>query len=84
MATVVGGLVFLIIAFLIWEAWPILSSLNWLKFFTDAAWQPSNELYLMLPMAIATIAVVLGAVLLATPIGVLSALFCHYYAPKPI
>ncbi|NES20570.1 MAG: ABC transporter permease subunit [Symploca sp. SIO3E6] len=38
----------------------------------------------MLPMAIATIAVVLGAVLLATPIGVLSALFCHYYAPKPI
>lgn len=83
-ATLVGVLVVLITLFLLLEAWPVLRSVNWLRFLTDAAWQPSQNLYQMTPMVIGTLAVVLGAIVLAVPVGVLSALFCHYYAPRPI
>ncbi|MEM7067000.1 MAG: phosphate ABC transporter permease subunit PstC [Cyanobacteria bacterium P01_B01_bin.77] len=83
-ATLVGALVILITFFLIWEAWPLLTSMNWLRFLNDDTWQPSQNLYQMTPMIIGTLAVVIGALLLAIPAGILSGLWCHYYAPKPI
>ncbi|WP_228016227.1 PstC family ABC transporter permease [Leptolyngbya ectocarpi] len=83
-ATLVGALVIVITLFLLWEAWPILQSINWLRFLSDSRWQPSQNLYQMTSMIIATLMVVIGAVLLAVPVGVLSGLFCHYYAPAPI
>ncbi len=83
-AVLVGALVVFITFFLLWEAWPLLQSVNWLRFLSDSTWQPSQNLYQMTPMIIGTLAVVIGAVLLAIPIGILSGLFCNYYAPGPI
>lgn len=83
-AMLVGTIVILITVFLIWEAWPLLRSTGWLRFLSDRAWQPSENLYQMTPMVMGTFAVVMGALVLAVPLGVLSGLWCHYYAPRPI
>jgi phosphate transport system permease protein len=41
-------------------------------------------MYNLIPMLWGTLAAMAGSVLLATPIGILSAVFCHYYAPPSV
>ncbi|HSM81631.1 MAG TPA: phosphate ABC transporter permease subunit PstC, partial [Nodosilinea sp.] len=45
------------------------------------AWSPTQAAYNLLPMIWGTLAVTVGAVVLAVPLGLGSALFCQYYAP---
>jgi phosphate transport system permease protein len=80
-ALVAGAILVLIVAFLCKEAWPVLSKVGLGRFFTDASWHPTDGLYNLVPMLTGTLAVMVGAVLVATPLGILSAVFCHYYAP---
>ncbi|WP_293064657.1 phosphate ABC transporter permease subunit PstC [Okeania sp. SIO2B3] len=80
-ASVVGILVVIITAFLIVESLPIFDDIGILAFFTDASWSPIQGFYNLTPMLVGTLLVVTGAVVLAAPVGILSALFCHYYAP---
>lgn len=84
MALVSGAIVVLIVLFLIWETLPILQSVGLNRFFTDPDWHPTNEEFNLLPMLWGTLLVTVGAVLIATPLGVLSAIFCHYYASRAI
>lgn len=82
---IVSGLILLAIAgFLCWEAWPILQNIGLSRFFTDSSWHPTSNEFNLLPMLWGTLLVAAGAVLLATPMGILSAIFCHYYAPTAI
>lgn len=81
MTLVSGGIVVLIISFLLWEAFPILKEIGIFRFFTDVSWHPSAEQYNLIPMIAGTLLTSLGAILLATPAGILSAIFSHYYAP---
>lgn len=83
-AAIVGTIVLFIIGFLVMESMPIFRKVGVLPFLRDASWNPTQGLYSLTPMLIGTLLVVAGAVLLAAPIGILSALFCHYYAPKPV
>ncbi len=83
-ALIAGCLLFLIVIFLIHEAWPALQQLGITSFFTDDAWYPTESLYLLTPMLWGTFLATLGAVLLAAPIGILSALFIQYYAPSSL
>lgn len=83
-AAIVGTIVLLIIGFLVLESESVLQKVGVLPFLTDTSWNPMQELYNITPMLVSTLLVVTGAILLATPIGILSALFCHYYSPKPI
>ena len=83
-AAIVGTIVLFIIGFLVLESIPIFRKVGILPFLKDAYWNPTQGLYNLTAMLISTLLVVAGAVLLAAPIGILSALFCHYYAPKPI
>jgi len=83
-AGIAGLILLFIIAFLILEALPALRTLGLIRFVTDPSWHPGEEFYLMLPMMWGTLFATLGAVVLATPLGLLSALFCRWYAPKPI
>ncbi len=84
MALVSGAIVLLILLFLIWETLPILQSIGLNRFFNDPSWHPTSEEFNLTPMLWGTVVVTAGAVLIATPLGILSAIFCHYYAPPAI
>lgn len=79
--TVVSLLV-MIIAFLFIESWPVIQSTsNPASFVTHDAWFPSTGEYGMLPMIVASLLVVSGALFLSIPTGIASALFIVYFAP---
>jgi phosphate transport system permease protein len=80
-ATIAGTIVMLIMVFLIMEALPALHHVGLLRFFTDPSWHPAEGFYNLTPMLWGTLFAMTGSVLIATPLGILSAVFCHYYAP---
>lgn len=80
-AVIAGMIVMLIVAFLIVEALPVLYHVGLLRFFTDPSWHPAAGFYNLTPMLWGTLFAMTGSVLIATPLGILSAVFCHYYAP---
>lgn len=84
MAILSAAIVLLIMLFLFWETLPILLHIGLNRFFNDPDWHPTNEEFNLLPMLWGTILVTVGAVLIATPLGISSAIFCHYYAPGAI
>lgn len=75
----------LIAGFVAWEALPALQSPGLWRFWSDAAWHPAGGAeagqFGLAPMVAATLALAAGAALLATPLGVLSAMFSAFYAP---
>lgn len=77
-------LLLVVLAFLVGEAWPALSGEGWLRFVRDDSWHPLEDQFGLLPMVWATLAAAVGAVLLAAPLGLASAVFQHFYAPSPI
>lgn len=83
-AAIAGTIVMLIVAFLIAEAIPVLQHVGLLRFFTDPSWHPAEGFYNLTPMLWGTLFAMAGSVLIATPLGILSAVFCHYYAPSAL
>ncbi len=81
LAAVASTIVILIVTFLIMEALPVLQGIGLLRFFTDPSWHPAEGFYNLTPMLWGTLFAMAGSVLIATPLGILSAVFCHYYAP---
>jgi phosphate transport system permease protein len=81
-----GLIVLLIVAFLALESFPALRHVGLLRFFSDASWHPRplacEGQFNLLPMLWGTLIAMLGAVLVATPVGILSAAFCQFYAPR--
>ncbi len=82
LTAIAGAIVVLIVVFLVLEALPVLRRVGLARFFTDPAWHPAEGFYNVLPMLWGTLFAMLGSVLIATPLGILSAVFCHYYAPE--
>ncbi len=80
-AVIAGTIVILIVTFLIVEALPVLRHVGVLRFFTDPSWHPAEGFYNLTPMLWGTLFAMAGSVLIATPLGILSAVFCQYYAP---
>lgn len=81
-ALLAAVIVLLVLTFLVKESWPVLRHVALTRFITDASWHPVEGLYKLTPMLSATLYSTLGAVLLAAPLGVASALFSRYYAPS--
>lgn len=77
-------IVVLIVAFLVLEALPALHHVGLLRFFTDPSWHPAEGFYNFTPILWGTLFATAGSVLIATPLGILSAVFCHYYASLPL
>jgi phosphate transport system permease protein len=84
LATIAGAIALLIVVFLLWESLPIFSRIPLSRFFTDSSWNPTAGLYNLSPMLLGTFLAMAGAVLIATPIGILSAVFCQFYAPSMV
>lgn len=77
-------IVLLVLGFLLREAWPVLSEGGWRRFVNDTGWYPLEGRYGLLPMVWATLAAAFGAILLAAPLGLASAIFERFYAPAAI
>ena len=84
LGAIAGGIMILVVGFLLKEALPVLQEVGITAFFQDETWNPQEQSYNLVPMLWGTGLIMLGSVLLATPLGIISALFCHYYAPAPI
>ncbi len=76
-----AAIVFLVVAFVALEAWPALRDLGILVFFTDNSWYPTEGTWGIRPMVLGSLYATLGAVLLAAPLALLSAVFLRFYAP---
>lgn len=81
-AGIAGAIVLLIVVFLVMDALPALTHIGVVRFFTDPSWHPAEGFYNLTPMLWGTLFAMVGSVLVATPLGILSAVFCHYYAPS--
>lgn len=77
-------LLLMVLGFLLHEAAPLLSQSGATQLLTDASWYPLENQFGMLPMGVATLAAALGAVLLAGPLGVVSAIFLTFVAPPAV
>lgn len=84
LAFIAGVLVILITGFLFLEALPVLQQVGILPFFRDRTWHPAQDSYNLIPMVWGTLLTTIGAVLIAAPLGIGSAIFCQYYAPPII
>lgn len=82
MAGIAAAILLLMVFFLGGESLPLLREIGILRFFTDPGWHPTSDRFNLAPMLLGTILVSLGAVLLATPCGIASAIFCRYYSPS--
>ncbi len=79
-----AAIVMLILIFLIGESWPAWQSPGIAQFFLDESWHPSSGQYNLTPMIAATLITSAGAMLLAAPLGIASAVFVQFYAPGPL
>jgi phosphate transport system permease protein len=80
-AVVSGAVVLLIALFLLLEALPALRDGGAARFLTDGTRRPGEALYGVLPLVAGTVLVAGGGLLLAVPLGILSAVFAVHYAP---
>jgi phosphate transport system permease protein len=83
-AWLAGGISLLIFLSVASDAYPLLRKIGLLRFFTDSGWFPTENQFNLVPMLTGTLAAMAGAVLVATPVGIASAVFCNFYAPKPL
>ncbi|WP_330970596.1 hypothetical protein, partial [Lysobacter sp. A3-1-A15] len=87
-AALAAAIVVLIFGFIVLESLPALGSVGMMRFFNDPSWHPAGGAargsFNLGPMLVGTIAAAGGAILLATPLGLGSALFSRFYAPAPV
>lgn len=76
--------VLLVVAFLAIESWPAFQRVEFRRFLTDAGWHPLSGLFNLLPMIVGTALTTVGALLIAVPLGIGSAVFGCFYAPAGV
>ncbi|WP_339667917.1 phosphate ABC transporter permease subunit PstC [Dasania marina] len=85
LASATALLLALIILFLLNESWPFFANRwrdgSWLQLFYGQSWYPLEGQFGMAPMILSSLAVTVGAVVLALPLGLGSAIFLQFYAP---
>ena len=79
-AMIAALVMLLILAFLLLESWPALFQLTPARFWMDVSWHPLEASYNLMPMLSGTVLASIGALLLAIPLGLASALFIVFYA----
>lgn len=67
--------VILICLFLFVNGIPAMGKIGLFKFLSGTTWRPSNDIYGIFPMILASIYVTAGAIVVGVPIGVLTAIF---------
>jgi phosphate transport system permease protein len=84
LAAASGAIVLLVAFFVTSESVPVLRDVGPLRFFSDPSWHPRagalQGSFNLVPMVAGSLLATLGAMLLASPLGVASAVFCQFYA----
>lgn len=83
-AVVAGSLIVFVAAFVSVEAAPALFDVGVVRFFSDDGWFPTSDLFNLVPMLSGTLLTTAGALCLATPFGIASAVFSRFYAPPKL
>ncbi len=81
-AAVAGGVLLLLVAYLIAESLPALMRIGPLALLTDPSWHPLEGSFALLPMVMASVGIALLAMALALPLGLAIALFLTVYAGR--
>lgn len=84
MGLLAGSIVLFIFSFLLKEAWPAFRGIGLRHFIQDHAWHPTGSQFNLVPMILGTFLVSVSATLLAAPCGLLSGIFCRFYAPRSV
>lgn len=83
-----AAVVLVIAIFVVVESLPALRTVGLLRFFTDPSWHPSGGAaagrFNLLPVLVGSLTATAGAMILAAPLGLASALFCQFYAPPRV
>jgi len=79
-ASLAGIILLGILAFNLVESLPALRHIGLTRFATDSGWHPTEGQFSFFPIIAGTFLTATGAILLATPLGLLSAIFCEWYA----
>ena len=74
----------LICVFLFANGIPAMKEIGFMEFLTGERWNPTNEIFGILPMIMGSIYVTAGAIILGVPIGILTSVFMAKYCPKKI
>ncbi len=81
-AACAAAVLLFVVGFVALEAWPALRTSGIAAFLFDGVWRPSDGRFGMAPMLAATALAALGAVLLATPLGVLLGIYGHLFEAR--
>lgn len=85
-ALLCAGILLLVALFVLREALPALREVGGLRFLTDGTWHPARTAqqgtFDLTPMLTGTLLATLGAIALAGPLGLASAIYCQFYAPR--
>jgi len=86
-ALAAAAIVGLIVALLLVESIPAIRNLA-LRLVTDSGWYPApaatDGSFRITPMVVGTLLITAGAVVIAAPLGLASALFCRFFAPPGV
>lgn len=80
---IAAGVLVLVVGFVLAEAAPLWRHVAVARLWTDPGWHPLADSYNVTPMLVATVLVASGATLTAAPLGILTAVFRQFYAPRP-
>jgi ABC-type phosphate transport system permease subunit len=80
-AAVAGLVTLLIVTYVCAQSVPFLREIGVTRLFTDPSWAPTQGLFNLLPMLVGSLYVTLGAVSIASILGVGLAIFDTFYAP---
>lgn len=84
-AALAGPFMFLLlVAGLSYRAWPLLARYPWRSLFLSADWQPRQGRFGFYPFLLSTLEVTALAMILATPLCLLTALYLSEYAPRRV
>ena len=83
-AIISAAVVLLVVAFLARESWPAIRQIGLGRFLTDPSWHPLSGLFNLVPMVTGTALTTVGALMIAVPLGIGSAIFGRFYAPSGI
>lgn len=83
-AALVAGVLLLIVIYLVWSSWPLLTPRRLVEALAGTQWYPAEGKFGMLAMLVGSLGIGALALLIATPCGVAVAIWGRYYArPGP-
>jgi len=78
------GVLALILFFVISKSLPFFQQIGFTSLWLDDGWYPTESNFNLIPMVLGSLYIMFGAVLLASPIGIMLAIFIQYYAPPKV